>query len=291
MKTLQEILENLNNKERNIALSLISFKQKKDLSYLLAHLDQKISANNLKLLEKNLIKIRKGYPLAYVIGQKYFYGRPFLVSPAVLIPRPESELIIDLSIDYLKKAKNKTLALDIGTGSGALIISLAKELKLKNKDIYKNTDFKASDISFSALKIARLNQKKFRLAKKILFKQTNLLEAFLEEIKKDLKKNILIMANLPYLTPQERKEEPSIQAEPSLALIGGKDGLKLYYELLKKIKKDLKERNYYLIMEINPKQSTVLSAIVKKTFPLAKIEKKLDLSGQIRFLVVSSKLN
>jgi len=113
----------------------------------------------------------------------------------------------------------------------------------------------------------------------------------LSALKTDLNKlepgRLFIMANLPYLTPLERRQEPSIASEPTLALVGGLDGLSLYRELLKSLNKQTRNTPLSLLMEINPQQETALIKIVNQLIKIATIKKVPDLSGRTRFISIS----
>lgn len=290
MSTLKDLVNKLEPKYRNEALLFLAFLYKVDLSHMLAHLDKKPDLSKNKKIKIAFSRIKKDYPLAYLIGKKYFYGYPFLINKQTLIPRPESEIIIDLALDYAKTSRKDLKFIDIGTGPGTLIISLAKEVLKINKYQYQKAVFIAGDISNKALEIARKNAKNLKLDKKIIFKKSNLAQNFLNQIKKEKDKAIFISANLPYLNQKERTSEISIKYEPDLALIGGlKNGLLLYKKLLKQLKPVLDNQEYYLVMEINPYQAKELIATTKLNLPAAKIEKKSDLSGRTRFIVASYK--
>jgi release factor glutamine methyltransferase len=287
MLSIKDLVNKLEPKYRNEALLYTAFLYKSDLSYILAHLDKKVSSQKAKDLKKAFSKIQKDYPLAYLTKQKYFYGHLFSLNSKVLIPRPESEEIIDLGLSYASSAKEPLKIIDIGTGPGTLIISLAKEMLKHNRLAYQKAEFLAGDISISALKIAKNNAQSLKIAHKISFKKTNLASAFLADIKKYKGKTIFISANLPYLNKAERAKEISIKYEPNLALIGGgSNGLLLYKLLLKQLASVMQDKKYYLVMEINPHQAKTLITSVREKLPLAKIQKKSDLSGRTRFIIV-----
>jgi len=286
MISIKDLLSELEPKYRNEALLYIAFLYKSDLSNVLAHLDRKISPQKEKKLKNAFSKIRKNYPLAYLTKQKYFYNYPFLVNPKVLIPRSESEGIINLGLNYAQSTKKPLKIIDIGTGPGTLIISLAKELAKNNKATYTKASFLAGDISINAVKLAQKNANLLKVNKKITFKESDLASAFLTEIKNDKDRAIFISANLPYLNKEEREREPSIKYEPDLALIGGgKNGLYLYQALLRQLSPALQDKEYYLVMEINPHQAKELIKLCKQKLARVKIQKKPDLSGRTRFII------
>jgi len=286
MATLATLL-NAETKLRREAQSLLAFVCKQEITWLLTHLDYRLKPAQEKIYTIKIKQLHEGMPLAYVLGLQAFYNHTFAVTPAVLIPRPESEIIIDEGLKAISQVEAPKYFVDLGTGSGALIISLALELKASHPAIYRQTKFFAGDISRSALEIARLNAKKHYLNKKINFKKGDLMTVFKNEFNQLAPGKVYIMANLPYLTPQERCQEPSIISEPTLALVGGSDGLSLYRRLLNTLNKQLENRAFELIMEINPHQAAFLIKIIKNSIKKVKIKKVPDMSGRTRFISIS----
>ena len=139
MSSIKKTLDLVDSSKQKEALSLIAHFLKKDLSYILAHLDLEISRKDYKQITSSLKQLNLGYPLAYIKGEKYFYSRRYSVNEDVLIPRPESELILDLVLKQSSKNDQRKIFLDIGTGSGALIITLAKELEERRPKQFKTS--------------------------------------------------------------------------------------------------------------------------------------------------------
>ena len=196
---------------------LLSLALKKSKEFLYTYPEKKLGFF-AKLKFGYLIRQRlKNAPLAYLTGHKQFYGYDFLVNRNVLIPRPLTEKAVELA---LKEIQPGFAVVDVGTGSGNIIISLALELKKK----YALTDFKlyGLDISAKALKVARQNARIHKVEKQITFLQSNLLEKVKNQ------KIDLILANLPYLEASDLLE-PSIKKEPKSALVGN------YAELFRQI--------------------------------------------------------
>lgn len=289
-KTWLELMANslLEKKDAEI---LASFLLNKTREHILSHPEIKINAslyNKFKALEKKRLN---NYPIAYLIGQKEFYSLNFKVNNHVLVPRPETEIMVDNIIDifeqdldnYGKSVKiTEPLIIDIGTGSGAIIISIASELKRLFPNNFKDFEFKAVDISVTALKIAKHNAKSYQLNKTIRFYRGNLLNP----IKRLMaERNLIITANLPYLTPTQVKESPSISREPKIALVAGNDGLKYYRKLCEQLK-NIKYKSLTLFCEIDPSQSDLITSLAKDYFPQAKLEIIKDLAGLDRFLKV-----
>lgn len=245
-----------------------------DKKYLILNKEEEIGKDKEKKIKEGLKKRKKGCPLAYIKKEKYFYKSKFIVNENVLIPRPESEIIID---EIIKENPKNATIIDVGTGSACLIISICKEVS-------NNNDFYGLDISKKALKTAKLNAK---LNKEIKFIKSNLLKKIKKE---NLKKDIIIIANLPYLTKKEIKESKTIQAEPYKALYGGKDGLKYYRRLLKQVKKIKDKKNHIEIyMEISDWQKDHLILIVEKIFKNKDYSIKTikDFLGQNRLIKLS----
>ncbi len=221
--------------------------------YLIAHNDETIPDIQLQNVNKWLKRRLNHEPIAYILGHKEFYGRDFLVSQSVLIPRPESETIIDT----LKQIQPEII-IDIGTGSGCLAISAKLEMP--------DSQVIAIDISDEALQIARLNARSFNV--EITFANSDLLSG-IKTIKGD--KSITIIANLPYVdTSWETSPETSF--EPKQALFAEDNGLELIKKLLLQAKKKL-HQNDNLILEADPRQHKTMTQYAKKHgFSLQKVD-------------------
>lgn len=276
--TIGETLENerkKSGKDQNKKLELellLAFILNVDRTFLLLNYQKELPAANLKKYQQLVKKLFAGWPLAYLTGEREFYGRSFLVNPATLIPRPESEMIVDLVKEKSKKYQKATL-IDIGTGSGCLIISLAAELEKKFR-------YYGLDISSKALVIAKKNAQKNKV--KINFYQSDLLKNLPRQ-----KGPVFLIANLPYLTKEQVAKEKSIKKEPRNALISGKDGFKDYRRLFNQIAERADLKDFYLIIEIDPSQKKLVEEEGKKYFPGKKISLVKDLRKKIRFAVIN----
>ncbi|MFA6171936.1 MAG: peptide chain release factor N(5)-glutamine methyltransferase [Patescibacteria group bacterium] len=271
---------------------------KKSREYVLTHPEIKLSPTQLKRLDAMLKRREKGESLAYILGHKEFYGFDFIVNKHTLVPRPETELIVDEVLELAKEKNihgNKKFAIiDVGTGSGCIIISLAKMLMEKNKTA--DIQFFAADISKLALNIAKKNAKHNNVANKIKFYHGNLLEPIikLKSNHNHLSQNqkIIITANLPYLTPKQIKTSPSIKHEPRLALEAGIDGLKYYRELFQQLRSMLTvngiqaRASVHVFCEIDPGQKISIQRLAKKILPSAQVQIKKDLRGHSRLAVI-----
>lgn len=229
----------------------------KDRGWLLAHPETNLTLDQLKLLNVLLLKRVKHLPMAYIRGFIEFYGRQFLVSKAVLVPRPESEDIIDLLKQLVTNKKSlpkhlpghPTVIVDIGTGSGALAITAKLELP--------NTLVIASDISESALTIAKQNAQKH--SSDIEFFVSNLLANFPADSLAE--SPLVVMANLPYV-PDNFVINKAAHHEPKIALFGGVDGLDLYRALFAQMV-ELPHTPVFVITESLPAQHQKLSLIAE----------------------------
>lgn len=273
--TFLQILKSSSLPQKEIEI-LLTFLLKKSREYLLTHPELKISQKNYQKFKKLEKKRLKAWSIAVLIGQKEFYGLNFIVNKNVLVPRPETELIIDEVLKIFQEKPNNYSIIDLGTGSGAIIITLAKILK---NNILK---FLAVDISALALKVARQNAKLYKLNKKIKIYQGNLLDPVSKSLNN---KNLIITANLPYLTEKQIKNSPSIWREPKLALDGGQDGLKYYRALFKQIRA-LKYKSLELLVEIDPSQTAKIKTLAKKYFLPKCLEIKKDLANHNRLLII-----
>ncbi len=273
--TLKQVYTNslLPRRETEILLAFLLNKRREFLLTYPETIVPPLIYKRFKALEK---KRRANWPISYLTGHKEFYGLDFKVTPAVLTPRPETEMIVE---EILKIDLERSLMIDLGTGSGAIIIACAKNLK------NKSTQFLAVDISRPALNIARQNANLHGLNKKIKFYQGNLLTPIRQQL---INQNLIISANLPYLTSTQVKKAPSISREPRVALIAGSDGLK-YYRILFKQLSAITYESLTLLCEIDPGQKNKILALSKKYFFGAKIEIKKDLAGKHRLAVIKVK--
>ena len=270
---------------------LIAFLLGKNKEFLLTHPETKISPavyKKFKLLEKKRLA---GWSSAFLVGKKEFYGLDFMVDKNVLIPRPETELMVDEVIDITRQSSNDLMLIDLGTGSGAIIISCADQIKKVFPDKYKTTIFRAIDISNPALRIAKKNAILNKQNEAINFLLGNLLEPLIS--KKDFSnlssRELIIAANLPYLTPKQVNTSPSIQKEPRLALVAGSDGLKYYRELftqLKSLRKEISNKPLTILCEIDSSQNKTIKILAKKYFPEAKFLIKKDLAALDRLAII-----
>lgn len=220
-------------------------------------------------LEEGLNKLKEGKPVQYIVGNVDFYDVNLLVNENVLIPRFETETLVEKTINYAKNLKEPLDILDIGTGSGAIAITLAKHL---------NSNVLATDISTEALKIAEENAKRNNV--KITFKKSDIL--------KNIKgKFDIIISNPPYIAKDETIDPLVEKNEPHLALYADNNGLYFYEEILKNIKPYLKE-NFLIAFEIGMTQSKVITEIAKTYLPNSIVKTEKDLTSKDRYIFISN---
>lgn len=231
---------------------------------------------NYKLFQQRVERRKKHEPIAYITGSKEFYGRPFFVDRRVLIPRPESELLVELA------AKTKPdLVWDVGTGCGAIAISIAKKIA--------PAKVLATDISTPALTVARKNAKFHQTKNVVLLKADLCDQKVLHYLRRHQPKKLVITANLPYLpeTDKPHLDPDIIKYEPLDALFGGKDGLAVIEKFLHQAAK-YQLAFSSLLIEIDPRQTKKLRLLAKSLFPKAKIAIHKDLSNRNRVLEISN---
>jgi release factor glutamine methyltransferase len=212
---------------------ILAYSLQKDRTYLHSHPEQVINTPYLETADKNLKKRLERVPIAYITGRKEFYGREFIVNENVLIPRPESETIIEI-LKNIKLEPNSKL-IDIGTGSGCLGITAKLEFPTFNVAL--------ADISSGALEMAQKNALKFDANIEII--QSDLLE-------KCHDKYDVIIANLPYVNPKWDRS-PETEYEPQLALFADNDGKAVIEKLISQSVGSTNP-NGYLIIEADPGQ-------------------------------------
>ncbi len=223
---------------------------------------------------KTLIKKRVEHqPLAYIVGEKGFYDSDFQVTKDVLIPRPDTETIVEQALVILNQNNRPCNVLELGTGSGAIIISIAKEIA----DSY----YFASDLSFSALEVAKKNALKI-VENKILFVASNWFAAFHKKLCFDL-----IISNPPYIPSNDIAQlAPEIREfEPMLALDGGKDGLDSFKIILKNADTYLVPGGV-ILLEMGFDQNEGLINIVNRYSHYKSIKFIKDLAGHNRVAVI-----
>ncbi len=247
---------------------------------LITSLNEEFDPSKGRKFEAALKRRASLEPLAYITGEKFFFGRRFHVSPEVLIPRPETELIIEeaiLRVDSVRKKSSENLTiLDLGTGCGNLAITLA--LELPDADLY------AVDVSSAALEIAFLNAREHDVENRIKFLQGSYFEA-LEKQQEELCFN-LVVSNPPYISLREMERLPASVGsfEPQEALDGGEDGLDGYRHILNDLACHVEEPAL-LLVEIGSEQRAAVTELFRKSGLFRMIGCRPDLAGHPRVMI------
>jgi len=234
---------------------------------LYANLNSELSAEQENDFWHLVQRRLSGEPTAYIAGHREFYGLDFFVDRRVLIPRPETELMVEEAI-RLAQTHNIATVADIGTGCGAIAISLA--VNLPRIKIY------ASDVSAGALEVARLNCEKHGVAGRIQLLRGDMLAPLAEPVD-------LILANLPYVTEQEVSTSALADFEPRLALDGGSDGLGGIRRLCEQAADRLNPQGG-MLLEIGWGQGRAVTSLIRRHFPSALLEVIPDLQGMERVI-------
>ena len=255
---------------------LLAYTLNESRTWLLSH--PQFSLNNqqreqfLSLVERR----RQREPVAYIVGQKGFFGLDFWVTPDVLIPRPETELLVETALEIASGwgiDVTPTIA-DVGTGSGCIAVSMATNIAVGK--------FFAIDISAQALEIAKKNASTHRVSNRVKFLQGDLLSPLSEPVD-------MIVSNPPYISRPELQADDMmpdvVQYEPNLALDGGESGLEIIEQLLSQAKAKLKPGGSVLA-EIGYQQGNAVKHLTQSNFPAANVHIKQDLAGLDRLLVV-----
>jgi release factor glutamine methyltransferase len=220
--------------------------------------DEELTATQAKLLD-GLVELRiSGEPLAYITGKREFYGREFHVNPKVLIPRPETEHLIEKALEIVSQIPSPVIA-DIGTGSGAIAVSLAAEVP--------EARIFAIDISDPAIDTARLNARRQGVEAHITFLYGDLAGPLLEPVD-------ILIANLPYV----RSADCAASPEPQLALDGGVEGLDVIERLCNSLEGKLKPGGWVLL-EIGQGQEETAQQLLREALPGARVGTIKDLAG------------
>ncbi|XLQ20134.1 MAG: peptide chain release factor N(5)-glutamine methyltransferase [Candidatus Moraniibacteriota bacterium] len=287
---------------QSIISSNIAICDQFDIELIIAHVLNKdriftITHNTQILTKKQVDEITElcknraaGYPLAYILGEKEFFGRSFKVTEDTLIPRPETEILIDAVLSFLLKDNlSNILIIDIGTGSGIIPITLNKEI---STNIIKNilaTDISDKALNIASYNIASHNSSNIMLYHSDLLSNTDLLDA----IHSTKFEHLIITANLPYVNDSiktelvQKKESKSLKYEPQIALWSEDAGLSHYKQLITQtlnLNIDVKITSFY---EISPEQYPLLKSYLKQHIKNPKIKLAKDLANKERIVTFS----
>mgnify|MGYP001822366910 CR=1 FL=1 len=240
-------------------------------AYLVAHDQDVLPAEQAKRFRQLIARAKAGEPVPYIIGQAPFFGREFVVSPAVLIPRPETEELVQHALRWLDEHPGSRVV-DVGTGSGCIAVTLAGERP--------GLEVAAVDISAAALAVAQENAHRHGVLQRVHFYQGHLLQPLPAAVD-------LIVANLPYIGTGEWPGlvESVKHYEPQVALQAGEDGLLLIRELLRQVQTKLRLAGA-ILLEIGWQQGAVVLALAREHFPAGEIQLHQDLAGLDRFVTI-----
>ena len=269
--TVEEVLQKIDHSDRIGVEVLLSRALKATKEQLFAHPERELREGELDLFLKEVEQLRAGEPLAYIIGEKEFYGLAFEVNEHVLIPRPETELMVDKVREFVGDGSAKIL--DVGTGSGAIAVAVAHSLP--------QVEVVATDVSADALEVAKRNAKRYGVQKRVEFVESDLLEEIDEPFD-------VIVANLPYIGEERFRfiSKETEEFEPHVALFGGMDGLELYRRLFKQMnERGLKPS--LLLGEFGFAQAEEMTILLSKFFDQHEWRIEKDYASIERIFVVS----
>jgi len=236
---------------------------------LLNHLEDEVEEDKTELYKREILALEKGEPLQYVMGNVNFYGNKFMINKNVLIPRFETEELVENTLNYINKYFTEPVdIIDLGCGSGVIGLTLKKKLSTASVDLI--------DISEKALEVTTKNSQnlgiKVNIYQSDMFSNVN-------------KKYDVIISNPPYIKTEEEIEEIVRENEPHLALYAGSDGLDCYKKILQNVKNHMKEK-CIIAFEIGMSQANDIINLVKENLDNVRIEVKKDMSQKDRMIFI-----
>ena len=262
---------------------LIAHVLNKPRSWVMAHNELTLTTEQQKQLDNSLMRLKSGEPFPYILGHWEFFSLQFEVTPDTLIPRPETELLVEKAIAWLQAHPAKRSVADIGTGSGAIAVSVAVNVP--------DAKILATDISSRALQVAKHNAENFGVSERITFTECNLLPDHRQQTAGYSSFILhpssldLICANLPYIPTSILHSLPIYNHEPTLALDGGEDGLDLFRKLLN-LSLDWLAPAGMMLLEIESSLGSQALSLAGMAFPDALITLHKDLAGRDRLLQI-----
>ena len=255
---------------KNKARVLLQYTLKVTKEYLIIYDNKNVTSSQRDEYTRNIKRLISGEPLQYITGLQEFMKLNFLVNKDVLIPQPDTEILVEEVIDLAKKIENPSI-LDLCTGSGAIAVSIAKYIK--------DSEVTATDISKEALRVAKKNAINNEVQNQITFIESDLFEKIAKT------KFDMIISNPPYIKKDIiKKLDQEVQKEPMIALDGGYDGLKFYKKIANKAYEYLKFGGY-LCLEIGYDQKESVIEIIESEEKYNKIYSKKDLCDNDRIIV------
>ena len=241
-------------------------------SWVLAHPEVVLTSEQAGNLKSALARLVQDEPLPYILGHWEFFGLDFLVTPATLIPRPETELLVERALDWLRAHPGRRLAVDVGAGTGCIAVALA----VHNPDLR----LLACDLSLEALRVVQSNIQRHGVQERVSCLQADLLPALNQKVD-------LICSNLPYIPSETLQDLPVKRWEPFLALDGGPDGLNLIRRLLTNAQGVLAPEGLVLL-EIEERQGEATLQLARSVFSHSGVELIHDLAGRHRLICIQA---
>lgn len=271
---------------QSLSRELLAHRLQVSSAWIASHGSFQVPARTAGSVRTLLKRAAKGEPLAHLIGSAVFYDKVFLVTPSTLIPRPETEQLVDLILARWQKGESKALAIDIGTGSGCIGTLLA--LKRSPSSVI------VTDVSKRALRVAKKNFTTHLGSQATLVRQfqASLLDRHVQkEINKRQPNHLLLAANLPYLPESDRKKlSKSVTAyEPAKALFSGRDGNTLILQFLRQLKEYTNthpKMRVDAVLECDPPQASFLANYARSLFPNATVHIEKDGFDRERFVCI-----
>jgi len=276
-----QMLQQLNSQIKNDSTELdaqiiLAHVLGRQRGWVLAHLETNLSQPQADSALRAFDEFQSGTPLPYIIGHWEFFGLDFDITNDVLIPRPETEVLVEKAITWLRASPERRTVADIGTGSGAIATSIAVHVP--------NVRILSTDISLPALKVAQHNARKFQVQRIIDLLQCDLLPKHVDPLPTDRHFD-LVCANLPYIPTATLKLLPIFGREPTIALDGGTDGLDQYRRLFK-LAPDWLAPGGMMLLETESTLGVKALSLAFDTFADATIHLHQDLAGNDRLLEI-----
>lgn len=273
VKHYYELAKKNNQEVIDVKLLFLKVLNLSNTSFYLG-MDNEIDKDTINKVDELFNQYINGKPMAYIIGSKYFYKNEFIVNDSVLIPRNETEELVDWIIKDISNIYNSPKIIDIGCGSGVIGLSLA--LNIQGSEVY------LSDISHEALIVCQENANKLRADVKII--HGDMLEPFINKVKVDV-----IVSNPPYIDRSELLDSSVTKHEPHLALYAKNKGLEFYERIIKDAYKVLNDEGY-IYFEIGYKQKEDIENLIKNHLPNCKYEIRKDIYKNDRMVKIYYKV-
>ena len=265
----QQLPPNLDDTNAS-ALVLLAHVLQTPKTWVLAHPEARLNPGQHQRFLNLVQRFAEGEPLPYLTGRQEFFGLEIMVSPAVLIPRPETELLVEEALAWLRAQPDPLSALDLGTGSGCIAAALASRLP--------SLRVTALDISADALSLAAENARALRVSERVTFMQADLIPSALPRFN-------LICANLPYIPTHKLSAVNSLPYEPAEALDGGTDGLRLLRHFFNQAPRHLSAGGL-LLAETEADLGAETRSLALEAFPSAQVDLLKDLNQRDRLVRV-----